>query len=248
MTDTSEVRRKILSKILSSPLTLLPFVVGTTIMVALWAAGTHQDIGVLAGLAGVLGSAGVFVNRLLFRGERLAEEAVTELMDESDAERERMLDDLDARLSADDDPRTEAALRDLRLLQKTFEELLASGTLDLNTVSATDIVSGIQQLFDQCVASLEQTLRLAKTIRGLRTSAARAPIIQQRKEILADVESSIRQFGEVLAAVHKFGEQDKGATELARVGKELDQRLAVAKQVESRIKAFERQLISGDHE
>lgn len=246
--DSNKIRRKILLRALSGPATVAPFVAGMTAMVAAWAMGMRPEAGVLAGLAGVLGSAGAFLTKIFLGGETLAREALEEAVQEEHAESERALDELDARLCEDRDPRTEAQLRDLRNLMRAFDELAAANSDGLSAVSTVEIASGVKALFDQCVQSLERSLKLWHTAARLKTPAARAPILKQRDAIIEEVGSSLSQLGQVLVAIQNLGSGEGAVSELSKVGEELDQRLAVAKQVERRVKAFESQLESGVRE
>lgn len=242
MPDAKKLRRKVLLNVLASPLTALPFVAGITALVGSWAIGVRPDLGLLAGMAGLLGSVGVFYTKLFIGGEGHAKQALDELEEESQAKRDHVLDDLEHQLEADGDPRTQAALRDLRALARAFEELRNNEAFRGSTGSVFDIVSGVQQLFDQCVHSLERTLALIHTAKQLRTKAACEPIRIQREHILDDVGRSIRKLGQILAAVEGLDMGEGADSELVRIGAELDQHLAVAQQVEQRVRAFDRQL------
>jgi hypothetical protein len=246
--DPGKIRRKILLRALSAPATVAPFVAGVTAMVATWAMGLRPEAGVLAGLAGVLGSGGAFLTKIFLGGETLAREALDEARQEEHAESERLLDELDVRLCQDKDPRTEAALRDLRNLIRAFDELAAANSAGLSAVSTVEIASGVKALFDQCVESLDRSLKLYRTAARLKTQAARAPILKQRDAIIEEVGRSLSQLGQVLVAIQNLGSGEGAVSELTKVGEELDQRLAVAKQVERRVKAFESQLESGTRE
>jgi hypothetical protein len=239
---TEKIRRKVLLNILTSPTTAAPFLAGITALVATWAFGMRADIGVLAGLAGILVAAGAFFTKFVFRGEAYAKQAVEETRQEEGAERERVLDGLDARLCQDADPRTEAVLRDLRSLVRAFDELCTSSGAKLNELTTANIASGVHELFSQCVSSLERSLKLWQTAAKLRTKAAREPILKQREDIILDVGKSIRQLGQTLVAIQNLGTGGGTTSELARIGEELDQHLAVARQVEQRVRAFESQL------
>ncbi len=246
--SNKKIRRKILLRALSGPATLAPFVAGVTAMVGSWAAGGQPQMGVLAGLAGLVASVGIFLTKIFLNGESLAKKAVEETVQEEHAESEQALDDLDARLCEDKDPRTEAQLRDLRNLMKAFDELASANSEGLSAVSNVEIASGVKALFDQCVQSLERSLKLYHTARRLKTPSARAPILKQREEIIEEVGSSLSQLGQVLVAIQNLGSGEGAVSELAKVGEELDQRLTVARQVERRVKAFESQLESGARE
>lgn len=248
MPDDSKIKRKVLLRALSGPATVAPFLAGVTAMVAAWAAGLRPDAGVLAGLAGVLGAAGGFVTKLFLGGEQLAREAIKEAELEERADAERALDVLDAQLCQDKDPRTEAALRDLRSLMKAFDELGGPTAAGLSAVSSVEIAAGVRALFDQCVHSLQRSLKLWHTAARLKTPAARAPILKQRDAIVQEVGESLSQLGQVLVAIQNLGGAAGADSELAKVSQELDQRLVIARQVERRVKDFENQLESGGRE
>ena len=118
----------------------------------------------------------------------------------------------------------------------------------LSAITTVEIASGVKELFDQCVQSLQRTLTLWNTAAKLKTPAAREPILKQRDAIIQEVGRSLTQLGQVLVAIQNLGSGEGAETELERVGKELDQRLAVARQVERRVKVFESQLESGERE
>lgn len=233
---------------LSGPATVGPFIAGMTAMVATWAMGLRPDAGVLAGIAGIATSAGAFMTKIFLHGETLAKEAIEEASQEDRADREGALDELDARLCEDRDPRTEAALRDLRNLMRAFDELGGVTEAGLGAVSSTEIASGVQALFNQCVNSLQQSLKLWHTAARLKTPAARTPILKQRDVIIQEIGKSLRQLGQVLVAIQNLSSGSEAVSELAKVGRELDQRLEVARQVERRVKAFESQLEPGGRE
>lgn len=245
-----DLRSKVITRVLASPVTYIPFLGGITMLIGSWATGVRPDIGLFAGVVGALGSAGVFLTKLLIGGESIAREVIEEERRDEAEDHERALDDLDRRLREDDDPRTEAALHDLRMLAKAFRELREGTAMQLDAVSVSGIASGVEELFNQCVNALEQSLKLWHTADSVMTEEARAPILKQREQLLRDVTNSIKQLGHIVAAVQNAGAGDgDGVTPgLARIGKELDQHLAVARQVEQRMRAFEAQLDSGQRE
>ena len=155
--------------------------------------------------------------------------------DEDRQARQAALDDLDQRLvNADDDPRPEAALRDLRALLKAFEEMGSQAdTAHLHV--ALEVRTKVQQLFDQSVHSLEQTLKLGDTAAQLRMPAARKPILDQREKVLDEVKAGIKQLGGTLAALQSLDVAGQTDASLSQLREELDQSLAVANRVEARL-------------
>lgn len=245
MLDEGKLKRRILLKLVSSPLTLLPFVGGVTTMVGAWALNTHVPIGLFAGLAGILVGTGAFLSRLTLGGETAAKQVLEEMQQEARRAREAALDDLDARLAADGDPRTESALRDLRTFMKAFHEreTWASG---LNSRLTYDIMQGVEELFNRCVQSLEETLKLWRTAQEMRTKSARTPILGQRERIIREVASSIDQLGKLLVELQNLESGARAPAGLARVRKELDQSLAMARSIDEHMKALDKEYDTAD--
>jgi len=240
--DTKTVRRKVLLSMLASPTTLMPFVAGVTVLLGTWALGWRADLGVLMGLAGILGGAGMFASKLFLGAEKYTKQALDELHEESQEEHERELDELGAALLETSDQSDEAALKDLRALAQAFEELNESQSLRLNASSTLDIMSGVRKLYGQCIESLKQTLKLWLAAAKMNTKAARRPLLQKRVEILQDVNKSIGQLGTILVTMENLTEGDEADTQLARIRDELNQNLDVAREVEERMKQLETEL------
>lgn len=239
--DSRDLKRRVLLGILSSPLTVLPFLTGMTVMAGVWMINVRPDLGLLAGLAGALGTAGMFVTQLVFRGEQYAQQVLKETQEEARIAQERHLDDLERRLTADKDPRTETALKDLRSLVKAFDDPEDLG-VSKEAVVLFEIQINAMHMFEQAVRSLEQSLVLWHTANGLATPAAREPILAKREHILREIFQSIHHLGKVLAGLQDIRAAGGSTPDLARIRDELDQNLDVARQVDVRLKDFEREL------
>ncbi|HNT34839.1 MAG TPA: hypothetical protein PKH07_07565 [bacterium] len=242
--DRDEFRKRFLMEMVCHPLSLYPFVLGATLLMASWALTLRSGIAVFAGLAAILGSVGAFCTRLLLGSELTARKVVEQLEKEVQDERERSLDDLERRLGSDEDPRTEAALRDLRTLAKAFRET-REWSDSLKAQPTLDILSGVEQLFARCVVLLERTLTLWYTARKITSSEARKPILDQREQIIADIGESIKQLGSILAGIQAIRVGDSGdRSDIRQIRHELDQSLEVAKMVEKRMQAFNQDIDS----
>ncbi|MBI4664366.1 MAG: hypothetical protein HY735_36685 [Verrucomicrobia bacterium] len=238
MLDEAKLRKRVLLRLLGSPIVVAPFMLGMTVFTALWATGWRLGLGLFAALAGVLTSAGAFVTRLLLNGEKTARTVIAEMEREGQEKRFAALDELDRRLvDADDDPRPETALRDLRALLKAFEELEAE-TDAAHLALVLEVRAKVQQLFDQSVQMLEQTFKLGETAKQLRMAAARKPILEQREKIIEDVRAGAKQLGGTLAALQRLGAAGSTDANLARLREELDQSLEVANRVEARLQSL----------
>ena len=238
MLDEKKLKKKILLRVLGSPVAVLPFMLGVTSITATWALNWNPAIGLFAGLAGILGACGAALTRLLISGEKITRQVSSELTREEQEAKQKALDELDQQLSsADKDPRPEAALRDLRALLKAFEETQAQAS-ELNFSTAIDIQLMAERMFDQCVQSLDQTSRLWQTAQKLHALAARKPLLDQREKIIADVQAGIKQLSGALVALQTSGSGGGSTAELSRIREELDQSLAVAKVVEERVNSL----------
>ncbi len=238
----SKFRKKFFLKLLSRPLCLFPFLTGVTDLLILWAFSIPSGIGIFAGIACVLGAVGYFLTNLVAGNPSLTQNVLETLQRETMVDREKALDELDARLAADGDPRTENSLRDLRAMARAFEKGKSwSGVL--NSPATLDILSGVDQLFKQCVFSLENTLDLRYTASEMATAVARNPILAKRERIIEEVAESISKLGNVLANIQLLGMDDTSReSDLARIRKELDQNLEVARKVKQRMRTLENEV------
>lgn len=238
MVDDKTLRKKVFVRLLGSPLTIAPFLLGMTTMMTTWAMNWHPSLGLFAGLAGAMGSVGAYLSQALLWGEKLTREAAAALEHEANAERQKALDELDRQLThADVDPRPETALRELRALLKAFEEGEQTAW-NLNQSSAYEVNAMVRQLFDRCVDSLRQSDRLWNTSQKLQTAAARKPILQQREKIIHEVSASIEHLSGTLVALQTLDRGTDNNKELARLRGELDASLTIARTVEERVNAL----------
>ncbi len=240
--DESKFKSKLLVSYLSSPMVLLPFLVGITDLLALWTFSIDSGMGIFAGIAGILGGLGFFLTKLLAGDEKATGKVLEKLEKEALEEWEKSLDDLDRKLAADGDPRTETCLRDLRTLAQAFQTK-KEWTFSLNSRSTFDILSGVERLFSQCIRYLEKSLDLWYTSQKMTTEDARKPLLVQREKIIEDVGISIRQLGSILADIQGLGTEDSTTdSELTRIREELDRSLDVARTVNKRMKSLDREI------
>jgi hypothetical protein len=127
---------------------------------------------------------------------------------------------------------------------KAFDEFARQASVT-QLATAIEVHSKVQQIFDQSVHSLEQTLKLGETARQLLSPAARAPILDQRERLIADLEAGIHQLGDTLAALQRLGAGDASSSELAHLRQDLDRSLALANTVEARLQALMNESIAG---
>ncbi len=154
-----DVKRKVLLDLFASPLTLLPVVAGATALIASWAFG-GVPILTLGGIAGVLGGLGTFASRMIFGLETLTNQAYEYVLEKQQSTRLAALQQLEARLRKDQDPRTEQLLIQLLSLYHHLKQDIDSGKI---TVSAHEVLDGVDNMFQVCVDHLDRSFQLWQT-------------------------------------------------------------------------------------
>lgn len=235
--DTQEYRKRVLLGLCTRPMTLLPFIGGTSLLIGSWA--TAQNAGPLpfVGLVGVLAGAGTFLSSLFTGGGKVAEKVVRDMRMEENQRRERSLDDLEHRLAKDGDPRTEQALRDLRRLARMLRQD-DGGASGVSVRTGFDILTDVNQLFQTSVGYLERTLNLGRAALDIEQSSARTTLLDQREHLVREVQSSVDHLGEVLAQLQALAESGSDSS-LERLRKELDENLEIARRVDERMAEWE---------
>src|SRR5262245_29047991 len=238
MPEARAVRKKVVLRMLGHPVVLAPLIAGATAGAAAFAVGGRVGVVLLSVLAGSLVAVGTWITRLIADDGRTAQGVWKELEAEEHQSRQESLDDLDRRLTAaDEDGRPEAALRDLRSLMQAFDELSQHESA-VHNVTVVEMRSKVQQIFQQSLQSLEQTLKLGETAQRLLSPSARAPILEQRERLIAEIEGGTRQLGATLAALERLIAGGANQSELARLRDDLDKSLDLASTVEARLQAL----------
>ncbi|MDP7013861.1 MAG: hypothetical protein QF927_07745, partial [Verrucomicrobiota bacterium] len=175
MSDNKNLAKRVMADIVSSPLVLMPFMVGSAAFASLFALGLKGSAAVaatLVGLAGLLGSAGTFLTQFILGRDTRVKQLIEASRDKAKRDKRKALDHFHHRLTMDGDERTETAMQDLRSLRQAFRELDKIAP-DLNRAMIEDIQQRSEELFQQCVSSLEKTLQLWKTAESLASEVAR---------------------------------------------------------------------------
>lgn len=231
MWDRSKVRKKVIVDLLTCPRILYPFLAGTTSIVGLWTFDVSSPWIMLASSLGILWSLGSLATGFLLNGEQLAQKAIADLQLESERTRQQELDQLDEELSKDKDKRDESLLRDLRVL---LGDLKDSDVLEkLNAVTAFDMLSDIQQLFDESVNMLKKSFEIKKMAAKLRNKMAKEEMLNQREQLLADVDKTVQQIGRILAEMQSMIAGDVAVQE--QIHSKLADNLSVARRVKERM-------------
>jgi len=234
MLDKKKLKNKILVRLLTSPFTIIPFIVGITLLMAFVTFSRKMGITLFAGITCLLGSCASFFTQLIMGGERISQRALEDIRKKAQKRKEEALNALDRQLSADGDPRSEGYLRDLRAIFKAFSEK-HEALHGANVQMLFDVVSGIDQLFQECVNSLKQTLNILRLANQVGTEKTRRALLAQREQIINDVGKSIDHLSKILQDFQGIGTKDQVNTRLAQIRSELDQSLEIAKAVDQRL-------------
>jgi len=228
--------KRVLMRLASHPLVLLPVLVGGSLLLGAWALAIKSGVVIFAGLAALAGGAGVFATKLL-AGSKAQQDVLREMQAEGVAEREHELDALEAALEADGDPRTERALHTLRVLASAFAERKV-GQAGLDAQTTHDLMTGVDQLFRTCVQYLEKTLALWQDASEMELPEARKAILDRREHLIDDVQAATRHIAEILAQAQEMDARGVDGTSLDRIQSELDASLDIAKKVQERISSW----------
>ena len=238
--DKARYRQKVITDLLSSPWTLWPVTGGLSAMLMGWGVGLGNEW-VFAGMAGVLAGVGALATRWIFRSDDIMKEVFQQMQGEELQQQQNKLDDLDRRLQADNDPRTEKCLRLLRKMYSQFKSE-KDWTGQLTAQASLDISQQVDTLFQACTASLERSLELWHAASKMLTQQTKNQVLQSREQLLDEVQTSIQQLALTIDNVHALAIQQNDTRNLAQLREELNQSLEVARKVGERMKNMDSEL------
>lgn len=237
--DKKTVRQRVLVRVLGHPFTIWPIVFG--VGSGTFALFAHDPaVPLFTAITAFLVGTGMAGYNLIFRTEQMVQETVTNLQGAQQQALAQRLDDLRHRLAQDHDSRDEQALDDLRALSSAFqgEDSILS---QLDVPTAMDIRTGVNRLFEQCVQALEGTLKNQVLISKLSKEAA-DPLHQQRERVIEQVQSAVRELGNILAGAQKLAARRAASDGSDQIIKnetdELRLALQTAERVEDRMRNF----------
>ena len=230
-----EIKKRVLIKYASSPLTLVPALVGITTLVGSWAVDAVTGMTLFAGSAMLLISGGNFLTSIVAGSGSVEKQVVEEIREEENEVKEESIKTLKAILISDGDRRTEDALDDLIELVNILKN--GNWSESINSVTIFDIMSKIDELYDGCINSLKKSFELWEVSQKLKSEKARENILTKREEIIEDVLESINKLGELHGNLVEFN-RDSSEKNLVNLRKELDTNLEIAKNVESKMKSL----------
>ncbi|MDO8598756.1 MAG: hypothetical protein Q7S02_01460 [bacterium] len=231
--DRKTFRQKFALRLAVHPVTIFPFLGGATALLLGWAVAAPTVV--FGGIVGVVVGIGALVTRAGVFGEDIARKLHEELRVEAHDASEAALDALREKLASDRDTRDEKLLDQLRELARVFKGD-TGWAARVNSVSAGEITGGVEELVQTCVRKLNDAFTLLQTVRDLSTSPVRQTLVDQREQILTEVEESVRELSELLAGVYKLGTGSNNVSaETGRMRERLQRSLEVARRVEEQM-------------
>ncbi len=237
--DPAEFRKRVMLKAVTAPTVLFPGVFGAAAVAVGLAAGDFYGFMGFLGITGLVWAIGAGTTRLLLGTDKLGQE----VLDESDARRRdavfARLKEVERRLEKTRDPRTFALIRTLRDQRQRLDEAVEKQAFPV----PPELAAMSRQLYDTCVESLERSATLWETARKMATRQAREELMQKREAMLDEVRDGAAQWALTLDRLQAAPlERGDTAQAVARIREELDRELDVARKVEERMTALERDL------
>lgn len=230
-------RKELIKRLLLGPLdwvTLTPFAAGAALAVGGGLLRPEPALYVASGAIAMLLSTGVYLHRLIFGWEAGQQRLLAAWTEALERARQQELDALYRELQQDGDPRTETLLKDLR----TLTEAIVGEQSRTVGATALDIASDVDVLFQRSVDYLKESLGLWRTAAQVHREPIRAQLLAQREILIAEVEKSIENLGEVLGGLKRAAVSSGNAPQLAELRDELRSRLRIAEEVEQRLNAM----------
>lgn len=234
----SRFRNKILRKLLLSPWTILPTMFGASALISAVLQGKPASIGAFLGICALLGAIGSLATRWIFGLDKMAAESLREMQIAASRAQEQSLDRLEQRLLRDGDERTENSLRELRELYRVFKDDRA-WTKNLTTNTALEIAGKVDDIFEGCQGSLRRSVELWESASRMRMQETRDTLLRKRERLLNEVNESVRQLAKTVDGVETLSLDKDNSEHLARLRRELDESLDVARRVEERMRKLD---------
>lgn len=228
----SDLKKNIILEGMISWPSIASWVVGSALLMGGWAFSS-----LLTGFVGFCvftGGIGWSLTSLTMRYDSIKAKVMRQIAESIRAERNKKLDELDAKLTQDKDPRDQDALRDLRSIYNEFEEFAEANRMPDHVRDA--MIVRINELFDACVKNLQICYDLWDTSRSLRGNG-KQKLLANRETILLDVVKSVENFTNVVTSIMTLSYKDG---ELGEVNTKLDSELAACLRVEQQIRNLER--------
>jgi len=226
------IRSKILVELLVSPWSIFPTVGGLSILMLAWAlnilGGTFSFVGVLAILVGI----GIAITNFTLNLSSFAKKAVEAIKAQKQEELDKRLDELDAKLVKDRDPRDQGYLRSLRAMHRDFTNDLDQGKI----IVRGNVVEQVEEIFQTCINSLEECYNLWEGSLSL-PAVAKTKMMNKREKILLEVGASVELLTATLLDV-RTSQTDDGC-KLASLREDFALKMEAARRTKERLNSLD---------
>jgi hypothetical protein len=226
-----ELRKKVLLELLVTPATMIPSLIGGSLLLL---SGMLGGFSAFFGFIGLLIGFGAFLTNLVFNLEKIHVRTLKQWTEQQNNIREKKLDSLDRKLSKTAETDDENALRNLRTLYKTFGSEI-TGEKFRSRINP-DMLQSIDDIFDTCVSKLERSYEMYRTIETM-TGRVKHDMQRQRINLIAEVEASIIELSGVINEIRVLRFKDEGES-LKVLQRRLSSQLEVAKATEESLAAL----------
>jgi hypothetical protein len=227
-----ELKKKILLDLCVTPGTVIPGLLGASLLLLSVAMG-----GMVAflGFVCLLLGFGCLLTNFVFNLGKISRKAAKEWQDKQQKKKDRELDLLDRKLESTRETADENALRNLRALYRSFCGDYQNGKVS-STVPPT-MLQQIDDLFEQCIYHLTRSFEIFEQSKQV-TGKLKKGLQAQRKELIDEVERSVETLAEVINEVRAMRiETQKG--QLGRLQRKLTGQLSVAKATEEQVRTLD---------
>ncbi|MCK5682801.1 hypothetical protein KAJ27_01710 [bacterium] len=229
MNDRKEFRKRMALRVLSKPRSLYPFSGGLSLILVQWGLDLMLPMLNFIGFAGIIiGLASLVMNFVDL--DDTAEEVYEEMNTSEKNNKEQALEELEKALIEDSDPRTQELFNDLRNIFNKFVEIASDGST--NAESAQSIMNKIHMIFETCILKFNRTLVL-NTQSASASKTLKRKILTERESIIKEIIDSIAILNDIVFNFDKYQATEEAPGNLAKMSKELQQELEIAKKADS---------------
>ena len=221
----NDLKKKVFFRLFSTPWTLIPVVIGGSLLLLSEILG---GVWAFVGFLGLLAGIGTFLTNITFNLEKIHREVLQQLQQKELRNQELELDALDRKLTRTEDDRDESALRNLRTLFRSFGQDLASGKLSQHVPAA--MLHSVEEIFRTCISKLERSYEMYQTSTSM-TGKIKTDLLKQRKAVIAEVEKSVLGLADVINEIRVLKFRSEG-DELTQLQTRLSAQLEVARATE----------------
>lgn len=220
-----DLRKRILLELMITPATVIPVLFGGSLLLLSEILGGYSAF---LGFIGLLVGFGAFLTNLVFNLDKISKRALRQWHEQQIKIREKQLDSLDRKLTKTEGSNDESALRNLRVLYKSFGSDISGDRLSDHV--PPQMLQSIDDIFKTCVAKLDRSYEIYLTAKTM-TGKLKHDMQRQRLNVITEVESSVLELASVINEVRALKFKNEG-NELRQLQKRLSSQLEIAKATE----------------